>query len=360
MDIEARSFERGARRARQLGRITLCAFALVGAAGQSAFAQSEPDIVMRRQLIEEATTVARAGQNERALELATRASRIRMTPSLRAFIAAQQLATRRFVEAISSAELCVAEVRRDAGVRDAERLIEDCTRVSQQAAPQVGRVRVEGLDSSLANLEVRVNGALINAAIVDVPIIANPGSAVVEVSARGYRPFRASAAVEPQQTARVTVQLEREANADVANRPQEPQRIASNRAASEGSNASVAPPGPRRTTRSLAGPVAVMIGGGVAVVVGGAMFGAQVATFGDCQQTPDGNRCSGTTSIAMARPAVTFNRVAIVSTALGASALAAGVLWLVVASRSSAETRAIVAAPVALADGVGVTVGGAL
>ncbi|MBL8677797.1 MAG: PEGA domain-containing protein [Myxococcales bacterium] len=348
---------------RLFGRCSSLAFALLIAAARPAYGQSETDIAMRRQLIEEATALARSGQNERALELATRASRIRMTPSLRAFVAAQQLATQRFVEAISSADLCVNEVRRDATVRDAERLVEDCARVSQQASSRVGRVRVAGFDTSLPNLEVRVNGASINAALVDVPIIANPGSAVVEVAARGYQPFRATVTIEPQQTVQVTVRLEREAAAGSADRAADPRQSVVSNAAAPTSNAAttLAPSRPRATSaRSRVGPIVVMIAGGATAALGGAMFAAQVATFGDCQQTPEGNRCSGTTSIEMARPAVTFNRVAIVSTALGASALAAGVLWFVLASRTSSETPALTAAPVALADGAGVAIGGVL
>ncbi|MBL8685080.1 MAG: hypothetical protein JNK05_38240 [Myxococcales bacterium] len=327
----------------------------------SARAQSDAEVAARRQLIEDARRASAAGDHTRAIDLATRASRLRMTPSLRAFLAAEHLASGQFVRAISNAEQCVNELRRDTTVNERERLLEDCQRIVVTGSDRVGRVSVEGLSDSLPGLVVRVQGETLNAALIGVATVVDPGAVVVEVSATGYRTQRQEVLVEARHTVVVRVALEREPTTSTTS--------ASTTTAATSSATSGAASAPRNDTRnrvaprsgpSLAGPIAVSAAGGAVLATGGLFFGLQAMAYGDCRVEANENVCAGRTTNEQAAPAVTFNRVAIASTIVGAAALAGGVTWLVLAARAGREAPTTAVAPVADATTVGLVVRGAL
>lgn len=288
-----------------------------------------------------------------------------MTPSLRAFLAAEHLASGQFVRAISNAEQCVNELRRDTTVNERERLLEDCQRIVVTGSDRVGRVSVEGLSDSLPGLVVRVQGEPLNAALIGVATVVDPGAVVVEVSATGYRTQRQEVRVEPRHTVVVRVALEREPTAATTSAS----ASTSTTTAATSSGTSGAASVPRNDTRnrvaprsgpSLAGPIAVTAAGGAVLATGGLFFGLQAMAFGDCRVEANENVCAGRTTNEQAAPAVTFNRVAIASTIVGAAALAGGVTWLVLAARSGREAPTTAVAPVADATTVGLVVRGAL
>ncbi len=338
-------------------RALSCALVLrVVCASTDAFAQSDAEVAAHRQLIDDARRSAASGDHVRAIDLATRASRLRMTPSLRAFLAAELLANGQAVRAMSNAEQCASELRRDATASDRERLIADCQRLAQQASERVGRISVEGVDETLAGLSIRVQGELLNAALIGVATVVDPGNVVVEVTATGYRPLRQEARVEARQTVIVRIALEREPAAANPTPPHTQQPVDP-------------PPQTRPIVRaparpaarpSLVGPIAVSAVGGASLVLGGVFFALQANAFGDCHVEGVENVCDKTTTIEAARPAVTFNRVALVSTIAGAAVLAGGVTWLLFATRSNADARAVTLAPVADATSASLVLRGAL
>jgi hypothetical protein len=347
---------------------SLCVAALLSVA-RVASAQSDAEVAARRQLIEDARRASASGDHARAVDLATRASRLRMTPSLRAFLAAEQLANGQPVRALSNAEQCAAELRRDTAVNDRDRLIADCTRIAHDATERLGRVSVEGLDESIPGLVVRVQGEALNAALIGVATVVDPGVVVIEASATGYRSVRQEVRVEPRQSVVVRLSLEREASATTSNTNATTSATSATSTSSSGARASLpsrtnnAVPPPRSTPRaapSLVGPIVVTTVGGAALATGGISFALQAMAFGDCRVEGNENVCAGRTTIEQATPAVTFNRVAIASTLVGAAALAGGVTWLVLASRAGREAPSTVVAPTADASSVGLVVRGAL
>lgn len=335
-------------------------------ASTAAWAQSDAEVAARRQLIEEARRLSSAGDHARAVELATRASRIRTTPSLRAFLAAEQLSVGQVVRAMSNAEQCASELRRDTTASDRDRLIADCQRIAQQASERVARVTVEGLAESIAGLTVRVQGEPMNLALLGVPTVVDPGVVLVEVDAAGFRPFRQEIRVESRQSGSVRVELQRE-EAPRAEAPAPSDRNATSaRAVSTQASAPVnvaptpRPVAPRaQPERSLAGPIAVTVAGGAVLALSGLFVGLQVGAYGDCRIEGGENVCTGNTTIESAQTALTFNRVAI-GAAIGGAALAVGgVTWLVLSRGASSERRAVAVLPSADASSAGVLVRGA-
>lgn len=338
-------------------------------------AQTDAEVAARRQLIDDARSASASGDHARAVDLATRASRLRMTPSLRAFLAAELLAAGQVVRAISNAEQCTSELRRDATVNDRDRLIQDCQRIAQEGSARVGRVSIEGVSDSLPGLVVRVQGEALNAALIGVATVVDPGTVFLEVSATGYRPQRQEARVESRQTVVVRFSLEREQpaaanSASAASAANTTGAAAANTAAERGADTRAStvvvrsdPPPPSaqpRPSPSLAGPIAVTTAGGVVLATGALFFGLQALTFGDCRVEQNENVCDGRTTVEQATPSVTYNRLAIASSIVGGAALISGVTWLAIAARAGREAPSTVVAPMADASSVGIIVRGAL
>lgn len=103
-----------------------------------AHAQETASDTDRRTLIHDAETASRRGDHARAAELASRAGRLRMTPSLRLFLAEENAETGDWVRVFTHATLCRSEGVADANLPDRRRLLTHCARLEERAAPQVG------------------------------------------------------------------------------------------------------------------------------------------------------------------------------------------------------------------------------
>ena len=88
-------------------------FAVSLAWASVATAQTSPTEIARRDLLDQAEAARAAGDHARALDLATRASQLRVTPSLRLLLAQEHQALGHVLEALdqSASSWCTCPIR---------------------------------------------------------------------------------------------------------------------------------------------------------------------------------------------------------------------------------------------------------
>ena len=116
--------------------LSVCLFSSV-AVGQDA-----PSEIARRDFVTQAQEAVAAGDHPRALDLATRAGRIRMSTSLRMMIAQEHNALGHTLDALDFAFRCAHEAEANQGLGDRERILEACTALERSLRTRVGRVTV--------------------------------------------------------------------------------------------------------------------------------------------------------------------------------------------------------------------------
>lgn len=173
--------------------------------GTSLAAQPRDDAA-RAGMLTEAERASDRGDHAQALDLATRAGAIRMTPSLRGFIAQEHHALGHLLEAYDAAVLCEREARADPTARRREQTIATCSALSAELSPRIGRVTVRVPDPP-PGVRVRVADAELASALWGLPYPVRPGRVVVEAAAESRRPFRVEVDVGAGQNADVVVSL---------------------------------------------------------------------------------------------------------------------------------------------------------
>jgi len=150
-------------------------------------AQQSPDEVARIELLRQAEQARDAGDHARSLELATRAGRLRMTPSLQLLIAQESDRLGRAVDAYGSALACQHAAEVDATLRNRESILGTCRALAETLRARVASVRVRFVTTP-PGLVLRVAGAEVSAATHDLPRVVAPGAVSVEAEAPGYLP----------------------------------------------------------------------------------------------------------------------------------------------------------------------------
>lgn len=186
-------------------RTALFAAALLGT--PAAAAQSAADLAARQELVAQADAAREAGDHARALDLATRASRIRMTPSLQLFIAQEQRVAGQLVEAYANALACAQGARADVSMRNREAILGTCESTARTLDPLLGRVRVALPADAYDDVRLEVAAAEVPAALRDQPRVVMPGSVRVRATAPGRTPFDQEVRVAAGSTVDVRVTL---------------------------------------------------------------------------------------------------------------------------------------------------------
>jgi hypothetical protein len=179
----------------------------VALAATRASAQTEQEMAARAQLLEQAQAARTAGDHARALDAATRAGRIRMTPSVRLFIAEENESAGHLAEAMSSADLCVREATRDATLRNRDAILGSCNEIAGRLRGRVGQVIVNFNGSTPPGLRVTVAGAELSDALFGVAYMVNPGTVPIDAQAPGYAPFHRDVPVAAGNTVNVGIAL---------------------------------------------------------------------------------------------------------------------------------------------------------
>jgi hypothetical protein len=342
----------------------LASIASIAMIARVAYGQGESDIAARRDLLRTAQQASSSGDHARALDLATRAAAISMTPSLRMFIAQEQAAVGRLAEALGSADACMRETERDTTVPNRESIHSTCDGLSRSLQPRVGHVVVHVPNPAPAGLVVTIGGNTLNGAFYGLPYVVSPGNVVVEARAASTEPFHTSVTVSAGANADVNVTLT-PVHVEAAQPTPTPTPTP---VVAETHDTQPAP----AAASSHPLPIAPIVVAGVGVVGLGtslAMFllrNSAVDTLNSqCIVASDGTRScfDNQTAHDALNNANTFGTVSVIALGVGAAALVGGVVWFVVARRSGSQEPAHArrwfdAHP--LAGGAAVTFGGEL
>lgn len=168
--------------------LALGALVALAASSTSALADdlSAEGVATRRQLIEEAQSARGAGDDAKALDLASRAGALQMSVSLRRFIAEEQLAVGRSAAALGSAELCVREAKADP--RGAEHGVA-CEGVLATARTRVAFVVLRVRPANAA-IHVKVAGQDVPNALLGERYVVDPGETTIDAAAEGFYPLQ--------------------------------------------------------------------------------------------------------------------------------------------------------------------------
>jgi len=297
-------------------------------------AQPSPDEVARIDLLRQAEQARDAGDHARSLDLATRAGRLRMTPSLQLLIAQESDRVGRVVDAYGSALACQRAAEVDATLRNRESILGTCRALTETIRARVGSVRVR-FATTPPELALRIAGAEVSAATRELPRVVAPGAVSVEVEAPGYLPWRRTVAVAAGGVAEVAVTL-----------------------VSVG--ASQGDPSARR---GATGPWPYVVAGvGVAsFVAAGVLYGYASDARGERDALCNARGCFPDSRDHNARyeDLVLGTNVAL---GVGGALVVGGALWWILARTRGATDRpaATQVTPMVLAHGAGITLGGAL
>lgn len=301
-----------------------------------ALAQAQPDaaqIAGRRALLELAERARARGDHREALGAATRAAAIEMTPSVRLFIAREQLDLGQFAESAGNAELCARDAERDAQLRMRAEIARDCADVRAQVRARAATLilRVDPALAGAGALQVLVNGAPVSREALDLPRLVPAGAVAVDASADGRVPSHVELTLTAGAEREVSLSLE-PAVAAVA--PSAPAPLPT--AAPVPAPAPAIAPAPRR---SVAGPAVLMGAGGAALVVGAVMLGLRVRALDGCDIVDAHVECTTVAQVEAAKSAWAYNAGMWAGFGAGAALVAGGAAWLL-APRAEREPRA--------------------
>lgn len=324
MRAPSKVFSTNATNTVSLAALALSALATVTFVEAPAHAQNAEIAAARETLIQQAQEARARGDHAAALRAAQQAGEIRMTPSVRLFIAQEQRETGDRVGAVASASQCLREVEADSLLRNRDAIRSQCIEAEARARAEVARVVVFVPDPRPAGLRVRIDDRVQPDRELGLPFDVNPGATHVVAEAAGMQPFDQRVDTLPGTTLRVVVRMT----------PQ------------VGGAATPGPTPPVTAQGSIAGPLALLISGGVLVLGGVGLFAGYAALNGPvedaCHRGSDADGptvlCPTQQLINDGRTADTLANLGFASVGVGAALALGGGLWL--ALRPSAAPSA--------------------
>lgn len=270
-------------------RVTLALLA----ASAHAFAQTDAE-ASRTQLLAQATRARDHDHDHaRALALAEQAGAIRMTVTLRQFIAEEHAELGHDADTVIAARACVEQATNDREARGREQALRDCRALERRAAPRVGTVVITVPTPAPEGLRVRLGDRDIAPTLWGTEIPVTPGEQRVDATtATGHfgqsQSVRAGARAEvrvvvtslvatppfaERPVATQTVATQTVATQPVATQPSATQPAVTQVDRNASAEHDVAPPAPRVEPRGAgAGPW--ILGG-----IGLAALGGAVVTY---------------------------------------------------------------------------------
>jgi len=298
-------------------------------------AQTAEEMATRRTLLDEARKASNARDHAQALSLAAHAAEIRMTPSLRLFIAQEQSLVGQFGNSIANAELCALEATEDKALKNRKKILGTCKDLIAELQKSAARIIVSWLKPVPPHAQVLINGQVVPESLYGGPYTVSPGYVRVEASALGYIRFYRELEVEPQEEVIVTLGL----TEDLA--PQAVERPADSDATVVAAETSRSPPNREAVVVSAGsegqttGPVGayLLLGVGAASSSASAAFliirnnalnklDAQCGgpSHSVCTDTPD--------SRSLRSKASTYSVLTDVALGVGSAAVVGGAIWL--------------------------------
>jgi hypothetical protein len=301
----------------------------------AALAQPTPAAVAARALlIEQAERAAAAGDHRGALDLAERAGRVEITPSLRMFVAQEQLATGAFAAAMSSAILCARDAARDPQLPYRDNVLTRCRDVAQRARASVALVTLRSPPAG-EGLRVTLDDRPVTAELLDVPLPLDPGAHAVTVGAAGRGLWERRFEARSGEATELTLSLG-EPEAPPAPPPPPPP-----------------PPAPRPLVVRRgppAGAIALLAAGGGALLASGVFFALRAASASGCAEGADPAMpservwlCDTPAQAEAVMSHRTWTALAGVTLGVGALSAGAGALWWALGGRGTRPSVAPVA-----------------
>lgn len=205
---------------RILGRGVLRALGFVLVTAATAGAESAADKATARGLATEGIRLFQEGKYTEALDRLERAQALYDAPIHLVYAARAQVGLGRFVEAAETyRRLARTELPPDASrpFRDA---VEDGKRELAELEPRIPGLTITLGPETPPDLELRIDGEPVSAAILGVLRPVNPGEHIVTAGAPGYRPLRRTVQVKESESAAVDLALQRdEAQATLPSEP---------------------------------------------------------------------------------------------------------------------------------------------
>lgn len=234
-------------------------------ASASARAQSDRELATRQELITQAGTLSDQGNHAEALAAAKRAAAIKMTTSLRLFLAREQSALGLLADAYGNGRQCAAEAEANDRLNDRDRILSACRELEDSLGKRVGRVTVRLPAPVPADARVTVSGEEINVALLGTPYVVSPGKLTIAVTATGYLPYSSDVDVAERASVDVDVHLTPDPSAQPC--PDGQERVHGECTATPPAVAPQAPVAAPRAESSKRWVVPVVLGG-TGVVVG--------------------------------------------------------------------------------------------
>lgn len=293
-------------------------------------AQSAGANATRRELIQQASEARAAGNHTLAIDLAQRASQIRMSVSLRMFLAEEQAAAGQLTAALDNADTCTREVRTEAGVTDRDSVATHCQTLVDALNHRVGRVVVR-VPGNPQGVQVHVGADALAPALWNIAYVVNPGTLAVDAAGPGGATFHRELTIAEGATETVDVLLTQPVAAAPITRVETPHAT------------TPVDRGPSPLLRSPVGSYVVMGVGGATLVASVVFWVLRAQAFSGCSW--DSSSVGYCDTAAQTQHAMnegqTYNVVAPVTLAAGGVIAAGGVVWwLMVRRHEAAESAA--------------------
>jgi hypothetical protein len=244
----------------------------------SAWAQpSASEAAARDRLIDDSVAARDRNDHGAALALAQRAGEIRMTPSLRQFIAEELAALGRHVEALVAARQCESDAESDTRARFRREVLRECRGLQRTLQRSVADVVIVPPASVPAGFRVTLQGQEVRSELWNVPYPVMPGAVRVEATATGQE-FHAEQSIAAGETFRVRIELH-PAPAPVEPPPAPAPVVISAPVVTPTPAVSAPPVRPSRPLTPRVAPSSPGAGPWIVGGVGVAMLGGAVATF---------------------------------------------------------------------------------
>lgn len=291
-------------------------------------AQAPAQESARRALIVEAEAASDRGEHARALELATRAGALRMTPSLRLLIAQEHEALGDALEALDGGERCAREAEVETAMRQRDVVLEECRALVTRARAATATLVVTAAQD---DIEVTLDDAPLASALRGVPLPQRIGAHRVRARHAARVFFERDVPLRAGERAAVEIPAP-----PPAPPPPPPAPSSTPARAHLPPRPATLPPPPSRSP----GPW-VLVGVGVAGMTAGALlWWRRDVAVGDCAIADDALLCPTTQSVARAESAAALGVLSQVSASLGAAALVAGVVWRLAEGAGAPRSRA--------------------